>query len=268
MSRSRLRKVGFTAALFTGSVLLVATWAVPASADGGGTNGGVFKFVGASYSQELRFASCMRRHDEPSFPDPSSNGVFTVKGIDLNSPEYAAGAEGLPVSASQGAPAVCGGAGQSPRTGAQVRAVHAFPRRAQLPRPAGRRRWNQFQFGGRRRQLTAAPAGATGLREAVPVPGRRVASRDMTAMSQVNKKSVQRQPGTQVRSVETRLIGPTYTSRLYIGGRKRRGGRYSGSNRLPCEIPSRQLQASCIFRRGLRPLPAVSDAPASPGGLG
>ncbi len=50
--------------------------------------GGVFKFVGASYTQELKFAGCMRRHGEPNFPDPNGNGVFTVRGIDLNSSQY------------------------------------------------------------------------------------------------------------------------------------------------------------------------------------
>jgi hypothetical protein len=94
MAYSRLRKsvftrrVGLTAALFASSALLVATWGVPAQADGGG--GGAFKIVGASYAQELEFAGCMREHGEPDFPDPSTNGVFSLNGIDSNSPQYTA----------------------------------------------------------------------------------------------------------------------------------------------------------------------------------
>ncbi len=75
MAQSTAWKAGFTAALFAGSVLLIAAWGDPAGADGGGTGGGVFKFVGASYTQELKFAGCMRRHGEPNFPDPNGNGV-------------------------------------------------------------------------------------------------------------------------------------------------------------------------------------------------
>lgn len=86
MTHSRLRKTGFTAALFASSALLVATWVAPAQADGGG--GGAFKIAGASYTQELKFANCMRHHGEPDFPDPNSNGVFSLNGIDSNSPQY------------------------------------------------------------------------------------------------------------------------------------------------------------------------------------
>lgn len=86
MVHSSLRKTGFSAALFAGSAFLVSTWAVPAQADGGG--GGAMKIAGASYTQELKFAECMRSHGEPNFPDPTSNGVFSFNGIDPNSPQY------------------------------------------------------------------------------------------------------------------------------------------------------------------------------------
>jgi hypothetical protein len=85
MAHSRLWKTGFTALLFAGPALIVATWNSPARADPGG---GAFKIVGATYSQDLKFASCMRRHGEPDFPDPSANGVFSLNGIDPNSPRY------------------------------------------------------------------------------------------------------------------------------------------------------------------------------------
>jgi hypothetical protein len=87
MDHSRWRRrTAFTAAIFSGSAFLMSVWAVPAQADGGG--GGAFKVVGASYAQELEFANCMRRHGEPNFPDPSSNGVFSLNGIDSRSPQY------------------------------------------------------------------------------------------------------------------------------------------------------------------------------------
>ena len=85
MVHSRLQKTGFAGAA-AASALLIATWGTPAQADPGG--GGAFKIVGASYTQELKFADCMRRHGEPGFPDPSSNGVFSLNGIDPNSPQY------------------------------------------------------------------------------------------------------------------------------------------------------------------------------------
>jgi hypothetical protein len=88
MTHSAARKAGLTAALLASSVLLTAAWGVPAGADGGGNQGGVFKFIGASYTQELKFASCMRRHGELNFPDPNSKGFFVVEGIDLNSHQY------------------------------------------------------------------------------------------------------------------------------------------------------------------------------------
>jgi len=86
MVRPRFRRAGFAAALSAATALLMAAFVPAAQADGGG--GGAFKVVGASYSQELKFASCMRSHGEPSFPDPSSNGVFSLNGIDSNSPQY------------------------------------------------------------------------------------------------------------------------------------------------------------------------------------
>ncbi len=71
-----------------GSVLLTVAWCAPAQADG--SSGLGYKIVGASYTQELRFANCMRDHGEPGFPDPNSDGVFYSNRIDTNSPEYQA----------------------------------------------------------------------------------------------------------------------------------------------------------------------------------
>jgi hypothetical protein len=43
-------------------------------------------------NQTVKFVSCMRKHGESSFPDPSSNGTFQLNGgtnpIDPNSPQF------------------------------------------------------------------------------------------------------------------------------------------------------------------------------------
>ena len=86
MLHSKSRKTGFTAALFAGSALLMSAWALPAQAQPGSSGSGAsFKVVGASYTQELKFANCVRQHGVPDFPDPSSNGVFSLNGISPNS---------------------------------------------------------------------------------------------------------------------------------------------------------------------------------------
>jgi hypothetical protein len=88
MARCTLRKTSFISALLAGSAFLVSTWGATAQADPGG--GGAFKMVGASYTQELNYANCMRGHGEPEFPDPSSGGVFSLNNIDPNTPQYGA----------------------------------------------------------------------------------------------------------------------------------------------------------------------------------
>ena len=40
-------------------------------------------------AQDLRFASCMRTHGVPSFPDPGHDGAFTLPvGVDQQAPEF------------------------------------------------------------------------------------------------------------------------------------------------------------------------------------
>ena len=78
-ARSGSRKTGLAGALVASSALFRATWGAPALADPGAR--GAFKIVGASYSEELRFWSCMRRHAEPDFrfPHPSPNDGAPLK---------------------------------------------------------------------------------------------------------------------------------------------------------------------------------------------
>ena len=44
---------------------------------------------GSSTSNEVKFSECMRSHGEPNFPDPASNGSFTLPpGMDAESPQF------------------------------------------------------------------------------------------------------------------------------------------------------------------------------------
>lgn len=56
---------------------------------GKASGGSVSPTVRAEY---LRYAACMRRHGEPSFPDPTFNGnavnLGNLSGIDTNAPQY------------------------------------------------------------------------------------------------------------------------------------------------------------------------------------
>lgn len=42
-----------------------------------------------SNNQALKFSECMRRHGEPTFPDPAANGSFTLPpGMNAESPQF------------------------------------------------------------------------------------------------------------------------------------------------------------------------------------
>jgi hypothetical protein len=86
MTCSRFRTTGFISALFVACALLVVACGPPAEADPGG--GGALKFVGASHAQDLNYASCMRRHGVADFPDPNTDGVFSLINIDPNTSQY------------------------------------------------------------------------------------------------------------------------------------------------------------------------------------
>jgi hypothetical protein len=46
---------------------------------------------------ELRWAACMRSHGEPNFPDPASNGSFTLpSGMNAESPQFQAALKACP----------------------------------------------------------------------------------------------------------------------------------------------------------------------------
>ena len=82
--RRRLREGGPIAAL----IAAVAFAAAACSALPGSPSGSVL------YQEALAFSKCMRAHGVPNFPDPGSNGQFSVNGIDKQSPQVrsAAGA--------------------------------------------------------------------------------------------------------------------------------------------------------------------------------
>jgi hypothetical protein len=46
---------------------------------------------------ELRWATCMRSHGEPNFPDPASDGSFTLpSGMNADSPQFQAASKACP----------------------------------------------------------------------------------------------------------------------------------------------------------------------------
>lgn len=51
----------------------------------------------ADQAAQLRWAACMRSHGEPDFPDPASNGSFTLpSGMDAESPQFQAALKACP----------------------------------------------------------------------------------------------------------------------------------------------------------------------------
>jgi len=78
-ARAGRARAGVLAAVLAGIAVLAA--ACGGSSAGSSAAGGP-----TTYQQALAYARCMRSHGEPSWPDPSSQGVFSTSGINLNSP--------------------------------------------------------------------------------------------------------------------------------------------------------------------------------------
>jgi hypothetical protein len=67
--------------------LLPATMIKPPNGQGSTSN----------QTAELRWAACMRSHGEPNFPDPASNGSFTLPpGMNAESPQFQAASKACP----------------------------------------------------------------------------------------------------------------------------------------------------------------------------
>jgi hypothetical protein len=80
--RAGLRRAGVLAAAVAGTALLAAACGSgsPSAAAGSTT-----------YQQALAYAQCMRSHGEPGWPDPNSQGNFTIGPADhvgMGSPQY------------------------------------------------------------------------------------------------------------------------------------------------------------------------------------
>lgn len=88
-----------------GTVLAVTV--ISAAACGGGTPGS----PGGKPHTPLAFAKCMRAHGMPGFPDPNSNGQFSLAGINRNSPQARRAFE------------TCGSTGGSTGPGQQARDI-------------------------------------------------------------------------------------------------------------------------------------------------
>lgn len=87
----RARRTGAVVAMLAGLTVLVA--ACGGGSGGSGSSGGANPSGSASRNNPAQFAQCMRSHGVPSFPDPDSNGRFTLtvtKGgpLDPNSATY------------------------------------------------------------------------------------------------------------------------------------------------------------------------------------
>jgi hypothetical protein len=74
-----------------------STTTTSSSSSGGGTassggtaapRGGSLTMVGGKASDMRKFASCMRSHGVPNFPDPNANGAITVTGLNPDSPSF------------------------------------------------------------------------------------------------------------------------------------------------------------------------------------
>jgi hypothetical protein len=62
-----------------------------ASTGGGSTPSASSSAGGSAMQKALAYASCMRSHGVPNFPDPASNGQFQItsnEGVNINSPQY------------------------------------------------------------------------------------------------------------------------------------------------------------------------------------
>jgi hypothetical protein len=76
-------RAGALAAALSGLALLAAacSGAGPTAATGSAS-------AQTPYQQALAYAQCMRTHGEPSFPDPTSQGLITFGPVDIHSPRY------------------------------------------------------------------------------------------------------------------------------------------------------------------------------------
>jgi hypothetical protein len=71
-----------------GALAVVAAAAVLAAACGGGSapsSAGSASAESATFAQQLALAQCMRSHGQPSFPDPSASGGFSLNVTTLDS---------------------------------------------------------------------------------------------------------------------------------------------------------------------------------------
>jgi hypothetical protein len=87
--RSAIRCAGAVAAALAAVTMLAACTNGPATTAAAGS--APTASPTASLSGPLAFAACMRTHGEPDFPDPNSDGGFTItpsSGVDTNSTTY------------------------------------------------------------------------------------------------------------------------------------------------------------------------------------
>jgi hypothetical protein len=73
------RRAGILTAAAAGTALLAAAC---------GSGGSSAATGSTAYQKALEFAQCVRTHGEPTWPDPTSGGTFSIGQIDINAPQY------------------------------------------------------------------------------------------------------------------------------------------------------------------------------------
>ena len=58
------------------------------SGGGGSSSGGSLTLAGGNATTMRKFASCMRSHGVPNFPDPNADGSVTFSGVNPDSPSF------------------------------------------------------------------------------------------------------------------------------------------------------------------------------------
>jgi hypothetical protein len=68
----------------TAGIALLTTAAACGGGSSTGSAGSSATGASTTYAKELAYAQCMRSHGVPNFPDPNSNGTFSINGNSVN----------------------------------------------------------------------------------------------------------------------------------------------------------------------------------------
>jgi hypothetical protein len=122
-------------------------------------SGGSVTMGGGSASQMRKFASCMRSHGVPTFPDPSADGTVTFSGIDPESSSF--------TSAQKACRKYTPNGGQAPSPAEQAKAQAQALKFSACMRSHGVPKFPDPQFSGGRASLRIGPS--SGIDPSSPV---------------------------------------------------------------------------------------------------